>query len=144
MNTRIALRLIIVIGALGIAGAALGQGSVREYLSDTALRVQATDNPVEKRELLSERLATLTRAIDVATHAPLTSAKDDLSLTRIKTTLQERSDELAGTNGFERVPDAQINAFSTYIVQDLEQADSTVTISTVTLLLILIIVLLVA
>ena len=46
-------------------------------------------------------------------------------------------------NGFERVPDAQLDAFSAYIVQDMEQADQKVTISVVTLLLILIIVLLV-
>ena len=63
---------------------------------------------------------------------------------RVKATLLEKSEELAGTNGFDRVPDDQLNAFSTYIVQDMEQADKTISIGLVTLLLIIIIIILVA
>jgi hypothetical protein len=41
-----------------------------------------------------------------------------------------------------RVPDEQLNAFSDYVVQDMEQADQIITISLVTLLLIVILIVL--
>jgi hypothetical protein len=144
MFTRIALRMIVVIGALGYAGVAMGQDRVHTYFNDTALKVKATESPVVKREILSNNLSNMIQAIDTAKDAPLTSEQDETKLDRIQATLQEKSDELAGANGFDRVPDDQLNAFSTYIVQDMEQADRTVTISLVTLLLIIIIVILIA
>jgi len=144
MFTRIALLLIVMIGALGFAGVAVGQDRVHNYFNDTALKVKATDNAAQKREILSKDLSDMTKAIDKVKSAPLTSEQDDINLDRIKATLQEKSDELAGINGFDRVPDDQLNAFSTYIVQDMEQADKTITISLVVLLLIIIIVILVA
>jgi hypothetical protein len=144
MFTRIALRMIVVIGALGYAGVAMGQDRVHTYFNDTALKVKATESPVVKREILSNNLSNMIQAIDTAKNTPLTSEQDETKLDRIQATLQEKSDELAGANGFDRVPDDQLNAFSTYIVQDMEQADRTVTISLVTLLLIIIIVILIA
>jgi len=142
MITRIALRLIVVIGALSYAGVALGQDKVHSYLNETAFKVKATESPVQKREILSKNLGAMIKAIDTVKSAPLTSEQDDINLDRIKATLQEKSDELAGTNGFDRVPDDQLNAFSTYIVQDMEQADKSVTISLVAALLIVIIIIL--
>ncbi len=47
-----------------------------------------------------------------------------------------------GSNGYERVADAQLNAFSDYVVQDMEQADKSITISLVAALLIVIIIIL--
>jgi hypothetical protein len=41
------------------------------------------------------------------------------------------------------VPDAQLNAFADYVVQDMEQARETVTISLVSLLLIILIAILI-
>ena len=143
MFTRIALRVIVAIGTLGYAGIALGQDSVHEYFNNTALTVKATQDPVQKREILSKNLSEMTKALDAVKGAPLTSDEDDASLDRITNALREKSDELAGANGFERVPDDQLNAFSTYIVQDMEQADKTITISLVVALLIIIIIILI-
>jgi hypothetical protein len=142
MLTKITVCLIVAIGALGYAGVALGQDSVHGYFNDTSLKVKATDNPVEKREILSKSLADMTKALDTIKGAPMTSEQDDINVDRIQATLQEKSDELVGTNGFERVPDNQLNAFSSYIVQDMEQADKSITLSLVTVLLIIIIVIL--
>lgn len=142
MLTKITLCLIVAIGALGFADAALGQDSIHGYFNETSLKVKATDDPAQKREILSNSLADMTRAIETIKGAPMTSEQDDASLDRIKATLQEKSDELAGLNGFDRVPDNQLNAFSSYIVQDMEQADRSITISLVAALLIIIIVIL--
>ncbi len=142
MLSRIALRLIVVMVALGYAGMALGQDKVHNYLNDTAIKVKATESPVQKREILSKNLDNMIKALDTVKGAALTSEQDDLQLDRVKMTLQEKRDELAGLNGFDRVPDDQLNAFSTYIVQDMEQADRTITISVVVALLIIIIIIL--
>lgn len=143
MFTRIALSLIVVMVALGYAGTALAQDKVHNYFNDTAIKVKATESPAQKREILSKNLDDMIKALDVAKGAALTSEQDDLKLDHVKMTLQEKRDELAGLNGFDRVPDDQLNAFSTYIVQDMEQADKTITISVVVALLIIIIIILI-
>lgn len=132
-----------MIGVLGWAGTAMSQDKVHNYLNDTSLKVKAATSPEEKREILSRNLGEMTRAINTVKGAPLTTDQDRVNLDRLSVTLQEKSDELVGANGFERVSDNQLNAFSTYIVQDMEQADKTISISLVAALLILIILILV-
>jgi hypothetical protein len=144
MLTRTALRLIIMMAVLSCAGVAMGQDRVHNYFNDTALKVRATNSPVQKREILSKSLSDMTRVIDTARSSPLTSEQDDITLDRVRAALQDKSDELAGVNGFDRVPDDQLNAFSAYVVQDMEQARETITLSVVTALLIVIIILLIA
>jgi len=144
MFNRIMLRVMIVFGTLGIASAATAQDRVHNYFNDAALKVKATNNPVEKREILSKNLDQMTQAVESIKSAPLVTDQDRAHLDRLEATLRDKSDELAGVNGFERVPDDQLNAFSTYVVQDMEQAEQTITISVVVLLLIIIIILLIA
>jgi hypothetical protein len=143
MLIRAALRLMVVIGALGCAGVAMGQNRVYNYFNDTALKVKATEDPVVKREILSTNLREMTRAVEAAKNSPLTSEPDDIRLACVEASLQAKCDELAGINGFDRVPDDQLNAFSTYVVQDMEQARETITISLVAALLIVIIIILI-
>jgi hypothetical protein len=56
--------------------------------------------------------------------------------------VQDKQDELAGINGYEKVSDSQLNNFSNYVVQSMEQADTTITISLVAALLIVILIVL--
>jgi hypothetical protein len=46
-----------------------------------------------------------------------------------KATFQDKQDKLAGNNGYGRISDEQLNDFSDYVVQDMEQADMIITIS---------------
>jgi hypothetical protein len=141
--TKNVLQLLVVMGVLGSAGMSMAQDKVHNYLNDTALKVQATESPVQKREILGKSLSEMTRAIDTVKGAPLTTDQDRATLNRLQANVQEKSDELVGANGFERVPDDQLNAFSTYVVQDMEQADQKITISLVVALLIVIIIILI-
>jgi hypothetical protein len=143
MLSRIIVHGIVVLGFLGSAGVAVSQDQIRDHFHETALDVKATEDPTQKREILTRSLGDMTRAIGMAKSSTVSSASDDIELDRLQATLLERSDELAGVNGFDRVPDGELDAFSTYIVQDMEQAH-TVTISVVTLLLIIIIIILIA
>jgi len=142
-NTKKALHLLVVLGVLGWAGTAMSQDKVHNYLNDTSLKVKAATSPEQKREILTHSLSEMTRAIDTVKGAPLATDQDRANLDRLQVTLQEKSDELVGANGFDRVPDDQLNAFSTYVVQDMEQAVKTITVSLVVALLIIIIIILI-
>lgn len=144
MVTRLMLALIVIAGALGVADSAMGQDKVHSYLNETALQVKSAEDPIAKRDILTKDLARMTETLKMAQESSLTSAEQDAGLAQLQSTLQEKSDELAGKNGFERVPDHMLDAFATYVVQDMEQADRTINISVVTALLIIIIVILIA
>jgi hypothetical protein len=124
-------------------GNAEGNDSVKKYFSDTASKVKAATEPAQKREILDKSFRTMSKALDKVESTGLIQKNDRAGIDRLKTTLKEKQDELQGRNGYERVADAQLNAFSDYVVQDMEQADQTITISLVAVLLIIIIVILI-
>jgi len=144
MLGRTAFRLFIIMFVMFYAGIAFGQDVLQKYLNDTSLKVKATTDPSQKREILNKSFEKMSKALDKVQSSPLVSKEDRAGIDLLEATLQEKLDELTGLNGYERVSDEQLDAFSDYAVQDMEQADRTVTISLVTLLLIIIIVILLA
>jgi hypothetical protein len=118
-------------------------GDIQNYFSDTATKVKATTDPAQKRAILDKSLQTMSTALDRVENSGLISQDDRAGINRLKADLQEKQDELTGSNGYAGVADAQLNAFSDYVVQSMEQADQYVTISVVTLLLIIIILILI-
>ena len=143
MRARMAFALLVVMSILTLPAFAGGKADLRKYFSDAAVRVQATANPAEKREILNESFTKMCMALDVAQSLPLLSKEDSTGLARFKATIMEKQNELAGLNGYVRVSDTQLNAFSSYVVQDMEQADEVITISLVTLLIVVLVVLLI-
>ncbi|MFH1195357.1 MAG: hypothetical protein V1720_06570 [bacterium] len=143
MKARIIYLAFIVMFVLALPANAGGKGELQKYFSDTAKKVKATENASEKREILNESFQTISKAMDMV-HSSALISKDELAgIDRFKATLQEKHDELNGSNGYERVTDAQLNAFADYVMQDMEQAAEMITISVVTLLLIIILVVLI-
>jgi hypothetical protein len=142
MLARTVFGVIVMMFVLIQAGFAGGKDDIQKYFNDTASKVKATTDPAEKRAILDKSLQTMSKALDKVQKSPLISKEDREGIDQFKATLKENQDELAGSNGFERVPDAQLNAFSDYVVQNMEQADKTITISLVTALLIVIIIIL--
>ncbi|MBN2267153.1 MAG: hypothetical protein JW725_02310 [Candidatus Babeliaceae bacterium] len=131
--------VIIMMFVLVQAVTAGGKDDIQKYFNDTACKVKATDDPVQKREILNKSLQTMSQALERVESSGLIPEDERAGIDRFKTTLQEKQDELMGSNGYERVADAQLNAFSNYVVQDMEQAAQTITISLVAALLIVII-----
>jgi hypothetical protein len=119
-----------------------GKDDIQKYFNDTACKVKATTDPAQKREILNKSLQVMSTALDRVESSGLISQDDRAGIDNFKVAIQEKQDELAGSNGYERVSDAQLNAFSNYVVQDMEQAAQTVTISLLALLLIIIILIL--
>ncbi|MBN2709731.1 MAG: hypothetical protein JXR46_11865 [Calditrichaceae bacterium] len=142
MLAKTILGVIIMMFVMVQAGNAGGKEDIQKYFNDTASKVKATDDPVQKREILNKSFSTMSKALDRVESSGLISEEDRAGIKHFKTTLQEKQDELTGINGYERVPDAQLNAFSNYIVQSMEQAAQTITISLVAALLIVIVLIL--
>lgn len=134
MNTRNGVVSLIMMLLLAVPAYAIGTDEVQHYFKDTARKVKATDIVVEKRAILHGSLGTMSRVLDALQQSPSLSSGDAAGIQRLKATLRDKQNELSGVDGFTRVPDAQLNAFADYVVQDLEQADQVITISLVTLL----------
>ncbi len=143
MTTRRASGLIIMMSVLALPALAGGKAELQQYFNNAAVKVQATEDPSAKRAILNESLQSMCKALDIVETSTQVSDADAAGIELIRASLQEKQDELAGVNGFPRVPDTQLNAFSQYVVQDMEQADQMITISVVTLLLIVIILILI-
>ena len=133
----------MLMGLLTFQAHADGTGAIQRYFSDVANKVKAAVDPSEKRAILDESFQTMSKALEIAQSSPLIAKDDLIGIDRFKAALQEKQDELAGSNGFVRVSDEQLDAFSDYVVQDSEQAAEFITISLVTLLLIIILVVLI-
>ena len=142
MRTRLVFGAIVMMLVLALPAHAGGKDELQKYFSNVATKVKATDDPSEKRAILNSSFQTMSKALDVVQWMPLTSKDEGVAIARFKATLQEKQDELAGVNGFTRVSDKQLNDFSNYVVQDMEQAD-VIVISLGALLLIILILILI-
>ncbi|MCB2203341.1 hypothetical protein KQI65_01225 [bacterium] len=143
MAARRILGILIFFLAFGQAVYAGEGGEISKYFNDASREVKATDDPVQKRDILMNSLQKMNSALEMIENTGLAGNNDRTAAMRLRTTLQEKQDELMGENSFERVSDAQLNAFSDYVVQDMQQADQYVTLSLVTILLIVILLVLI-
>ncbi|MEO8166662.1 MAG: hypothetical protein ABI623_00355 [bacterium] len=131
---------LLIFSSFGKAG---GKEDLQKYFNDAATRVKATSDPSEKREILSTSFEKMSKALDVARNSSMVSEEEKAGIDLFRTSIVEKQHELIGQNGFDRVPDAKLDAFADYAVQDTEQAAEYVTISVVTLLLIIILIILI-
>lgn len=144
MNTRTTfVSILLLVCSIAIAQAN-GKEKLQQYFNDAATQAKAVSDPAEKRAILTNSIAKVTKALDVAETMSSVSETDKAGIQRFRTSLQEKQDALAGVNGAARVDDNRLNDYANYLVQDMEQADTVVTISLVTLLLIIIIIILLA
>jgi len=142
MKALIAFLSIFMMFVLAIPVNADGKAELKQYFNKAADKVKATENADEKREILNESFNNMSKILDKVLSSELISESDYAGIEQYKATLQEKQNELTGSNGYQRVPDAQLNNFANYVVQDMEQADSTITISVIALILIILLVVL--
>ncbi len=141
MTKRIVFSVVMML-VLALPAFSGGKGELQKYFSKAADKVKATDNPSEKRAILDESFQTMSKALTMVQWSPLISKEDVAAIDLFKATIQEKQDELRGINGYSRVSDKQLNSFSDYVVQGMEQADVIFISLGALLLIILIIVLL--
>lgn len=142
MKPIIACLSVLLMFVLVIPANAGGKGDLQKHFNNVANKVKATENAAEKRAILENSLKDLSEALNKVQGSFLVSKADKDGIENLRITLKENQDEIAGINGYDRVPDAQLNNFSSYVVQNMEQADETITISVVALVLIILLVVL--
>lgn len=136
--------LFVLFAALLVAQPpAFGANHLHDYFNSVSHDVKAARDPAQKREILERGFQTITNALTAVENLPVTPVGDRVGIERYKAVVQDKQDELNGNNGYARVPDGKINAYSNYVVQSMEQADFVITIGLVTLLLIVILILLI-
>ncbi|MFO7525367.1 MAG: hypothetical protein R6W68_07930 [Ignavibacteriaceae bacterium] len=135
MKTVVAFVSILMMFIFTIPANAGGKEELKKYFNNTANKVKATENVSEKREILNESFENMYKVLDEARNSGLISKEDQSGIDNFKAALKEKQDELEGRNGFERVSDSQLNNFSLYVVQDMEQA-AAITISLLALVII--------
>ena len=133
---------LLMVFAFTISANADGKDKIKNYFSKTAVKVNTTELASEKREILNESFQNMFNVIEKVQNSGLINTEDQAGIDHFKAALQEKHDELNGTNGFERVPDMQLNAFSNYVVQDMEQASITISLLALVVIVILLIILL--
>ena len=62
-SSLIILGSIIILLLLALPAHAGGIGELQKYFSDAAVKVKATDNPTEKREILDQSFQTMSAAL---------------------------------------------------------------------------------
>lgn len=143
MTIRKAIGSILMLSVLVLSAQAAENGKIQKYFHDTSTKVKAEQNAAEKRSIMGESFRSMSTALEMVQQMQSVSKKDRSAIERLNSVIRDKQHELAGTDGFTRVPDEQLDGFSEYVVQDMEQADLVISVSLVTLLLILIVILLV-
>lgn len=115
---------------------------LKAEINKMVMDVQTAETAERKREALNRSFDKLMTTFDRVYSMERVSQADKEALADFKNTIREKQDELNGINGYERVPDSQLNDFAQFVQQDFEQADRTITISLTTALLVVIILLL--
>lgn len=114
----------------------------KNHVNTVVQKVEKAEQPARKRALLNRSFDKLLTSFDRVESMQALSGADQSALNKLRANITEKKNELNGLAGFKRVPDSQLNNFANFVQQDLEQADSTITISVTVLLLIIIILLL--
>lgn len=114
----------------------------KKHFNETVQKVQNTDNADEKRVILNESFTEMITAIDrIESLASLTEDESAI-LENYKLGIEEKLSELNGLDGYDDIADEELDEFSNFSQDFIEQANRTVTIGVTTALLILIILLL--
>jgi len=129
--------MLIALPVLAQNGAAKAENKLKGYFSSVALQVKKERNPAEKREILNRSFAKVLKAADKIERMPVFSPSDLQVVAELRNRTQEKSDELNGLTGYQKVNDVQLDHFADYVVQDMEQAKQ-ITIVTTTGVLIVI------
>ena len=143
LNIRIILTVILSFFLLQTSKADDLKKELQKYINEIITEVKEAETPDEKREILNDLFEDLQSSFSAAKNSPYVPEEDHKGIDILETKMRDRHKELNGLDGFEKVPDNKLNEFATFTLQDIEQADTIITISLTTLLLIIILAILI-
>lgn len=115
----------------------------KKHFNATVEKVQAAENADDKRDILNDSFSRMLTAVERIESLEKLSREDLAKLDAFRRDIEDRKNELNGLRGFQRITDEDLDDFSSFSQQAIEQADRTVTISLTTVLLVIIILLLI-
>ena len=143
LNIRIILTVILSFFLIQTSKADDLKKELQKYINEIITEVKEAETPDEKREILNDLFEDLQSSFSAAKNSPYVPEEDHKGIDILETKMRDRQNELNGLDGFEKVPDNKLNEFATFTLQDIEQADTVITISLTTLLLIIILAILI-
>lgn len=143
LNIRIILTVILSFFLIQTSKADDLKKELQKYINEIITEVKEAETPDEKREILNDLFEDLQSSFSAAKNSPYVPEEDHKGIDILETKMRDRHNELNGLDGFEKVPDNKLNEFATFTLQDIEQADTIITISLTTLLLIIILAILI-
>lgn len=114
----------------------------KKHFNETVQEVQGTEDADEKRMILNESFSKIISSIDLIESRTNLSDDETAQLHSYKLGITEKQNELNGLDGFDEIVDEDLDDFSNFSQDFMEQANRTITIGATTLLLIIIILLL--
>jgi len=133
--------LVFAIQSVAVAQSINLTETFKKSFNETVQEVQNTEDAVEKRTLLNEKLGNMIKAIERIESQANLSKDENNQLSTYKAGLVDKKNELNGLDGFEEVLDEDLDDFSDYSQQYFEQANRTITIGVGTAILIAILLL---
>ncbi|MBP3193775.1 hypothetical protein [Natronogracilivirga saccharolytica] len=116
--------------------------SFKKHFNETVQAVHETDDADEKRAILNESFNKMISVIDRIESAVSLTEDENAILATYKYDLEKKKNQLNGLDGYDQVVDKDLDDFSNFSQDMIEQASRTITIGVTTALLILIILLL--
>lgn len=139
--------LFLAIFAFTFQSAAFAQSGnfsdiFKQHFNETVQQVKSSDDPDEKRAYLNQSFDKMLNAIDRIENSAVLSEDESAQLLSFKEDIEEKKSELNGLDGFDEIVDEDLDDFSNFSQQAMEQANRTITLSLTTALLIVLILLL--
>lgn len=116
--------------------------TLKQHFNETVQEVKQTDTADEKRLLLNDSFDKMIQSLEQISAEANLSDDDLAKLNTLKSNIEEKKNELNGLDGFDEVGDEDLDEFSDYSQQHMEQANRTITISLTSALLIVILIIL--
>lgn len=116
--------------------------TLKQHFNETVQEVKQTNNANEKRALLNVSFDKMIQSLEQITTEANINDDELAKLKSLKSDIEEKKSELNGLDGFDEVGDEDLDAFSDYSQQYMEQANRTITISLSSALLIILILIL--
>lgn len=115
----------------------------KKHFNETVQQVHQSESADDKRVILNDSFSKMLTAIDRIDSVADLSEDEIAQLHSYKLGIVEKQNELNGLDGFDEILDEDLDDFSDYSQQFIEQANRTITIGVSTLVLILLILLII-
>lgn len=116
--------------------------TLKKHFNETVQEVHETEDADEKRAVLNESFSKMITALDRIESLASLTEEESAALSSYKLGITEKVNELNGLDGFDEIMDEDLDDFSNFSQDFIEQANRTITIGIGTALLILVILLL--